>query len=316
MFRFRTAKRSIRRSKEAKEILNRVQKYLDSDTDELVRIMQRHWKDEETVITYADIRNMVLYGGIDESLIQLWQRDYAALVTRKLDAEWKKGIIAGSHGQPILDEISDNFRFDIQRPYVIDWISNHGAEFVTNCTNIQKDGVQTIIRDYIYGGYSPDELSKVIRPCIGLTKGQSDSVVRLYNNAKKRIREEHPRMKERNVENKAKYQAERLAERLHRQRAFTIAQSEMCMAYGFGAHASVKQAQADGYLGEMEKIFCTSGDANVCNDCAALNGQRFSMDAEIPHKGKKLSPEMYVEAAYLHPRCACQFMYVEKGGDW
>ena len=100
------------------------------------------------------------------------------------------------------------------------------------------------------------------------------------------------------------------AERLHRQRAMTIAQTEMAYAYNYGADEGIRQAQADFLIGKCVKKWCTSGDANVCEDCAKLDGTEVGME-ETFFSGNKVEYDESGLFPPLHPRCACAIEYIE-----
>lgn len=160
-------------------------------------------------------------------------------------------------------------------------------------------------------GHTVDELARLIRPCIGLTEGQAKANARYYDNIVANLRKEHPRMKIESIRKKAREAALKYAERQHRERAFTIAQTESAFAYNRGADEGIRQAQAEGYLGIVKKRWSTSGDDGVCEICASLEGMEIDMDAEFDFKGKilfrghKLLPP-------AHPRCACAIEYIEE----
>ena len=71
-------------------------------------------------------------------------------------------------------------------------------------------------------------------PGIGLTKGQAKANLRYYENMVATLKKDHPRMKPESIEKKAREAAAKYAERQHRQRAMTIAQTENAFAYNWG----------------------------------------------------------------------------------
>ena len=74
------------------------------------------------------------------------------------------------------------------------------------------------------------------------------------------------------IRKKAREAALKYAERQHRERAFTIAQTESAFAYNRGADEGIRQAQAEGYLGIVKKRWSTSGDDGVCEICSNIPG--------------------------------------------
>ena len=87
-----------------------------------------------------------------------------------------------------------------------------------------------------------------------------------YDNMVRTLTEQHPRTKPETLQARALEQTAKYAERLHRQRALTIAQTEMACAYNYGADEGIRQAQADYLIGKSVKKWCTSGDEGFCEE--------------------------------------------------
>lgn len=308
-FRYIRVRKKTKRSGTAQEILDRLDSYLNENADAPAKLLARHWKDQQDVLTYQEIRQAILSGDLTAEMVAQWMQDYSRLVTEKLSPVWLDSMYAGSFGQPIMDQFAGSFHFTTTGN-VLKWIDNRGASFITSVTDQQQSAVRALIRQYTYGNNTVDDLAKVIRPCIGLTEPQSRAVLRYFNTVKSAIREQHPRMKEENLSRKAHEAAIKYAEKLHRQRAVTVAQTEMAFAYNYGMDQGIRQAQAGNYLGTMEKRWIDSGDANVCDECSALNGMQIGIDDEFPIKGKQLFSGMRLIPP-AHPRCACAVEYIE-----
>ena len=159
-------------------------------------------------------------------------------------------------------------------------------------------------------GHTVDELARLIRPCIGLTEGQAKANARYYDSIVANLKKEHPRMKPESIRKKAQDAALKYAERQHRQRAMTIAQTESAFAYNRGADEGIRQAQSQGLLGTMLKRWSTSGDDQVCSICQGLEGVELEMDKGFNFKGKTLFAGQDLMPP-AHPRCACAVEYIE-----
>lgn len=275
-----------------------------------MEILCGFWKDQQDAITYQELRQAVLDGTISQGTVDLWMQDYSVLVADRLRNMWLDAIAVGPSGQPILDGLV--FEFNTQTPGILNWLSERGAQFVTSCTQEQKDAIAALVTKKMKDSHTVDELARLIRPCIGLTEGQAKANARYYDNIVATLKKEHPRMKEENVRKRALDAAQKYAERQHRERALTIAQTESAFAYHRGADEGVRQAQAEGYLGNMLKRWSTSGDDAVCEVCASLEGMEISIDAEFAIKGKSLFRGQHMLPP-AHPRCACAVEYVEDG---
>lgn len=299
------------KTKNGKEVLRRLEEYLESDavTGEPVEILCGFWEDQQNAITYQELRQAVIDGAISQETIQLWTQDYSVLVANRLSNLWTDAITAGSAGQPILDGLA--FEFNTQTPGILNWLSERGAEFVTVCTQEQKDAIAALVTKKMRDGHTVDELSRLIRPCIGLTEGDAKAATRFYDNIVATLKKEHPRMKPESIRKKALDATQKYAERKHRQRAMTIAQTESAFAYNRGADEGIRQAQAEGYLGIMKKRWSTSGDDAVCELCASLEGAEVGMDSDFNIGGRSLFRGQHMLPP-AHPRCACAIEYIEE----
>ena len=254
------------------------------------------------------MREAILNGALNPQTLQEWSRDYSVLIAGKLENMWTDAVAAGPSGQPILD--GHVFNYDMNTPGITNWIHNRGAEFVTNCMDEQKNAISALLSKKMRDGHTAEELSRMIRPCIGLTEGQAKANARYYDNIVANLRKEHPRMKAESIRQKAADAAQKYAEKQHRQRAMTIAQTESAFAYNRGADEGIRQAQEANLLGVVKKRWSTSGDDAVCAICSALEGTEVGMDESFDFKGKLLfeGQKMLPPA---HPRCACAVEYIE-----
>ena len=250
----------------------------------------------------------MLDGTLNVETVEEWRQDYSILVADRLNSLWTMALAAGPAGQPVLDNIL--FEFNTQTPGIMEWIKERGANFVTVCTEEQQDAIAALLTKKMRDGHTVDELARMIRPCIGLTEGQAAANARYYDSIVETLKKEHPRMKIESIRKKAREAAQKYAEKQHRERAFTIAQTESAFAYNRGAYYGIRQAQEHGYLGVMKKRWNTSGDDGVCDICRGLEGMEISMDEEFDFKGKRLfAGQKSMPPA--HPRCGCAIEYIE-----
>lgn len=297
------------KTKNSQEVLRRLEEYLENNCDEPAEILCGFWKDQQDAITYQEIRQAVLDGTISQGTIDLWMQDYSILVANRLSSMWTNAIAAGPTGQPILDGIV--FEFNTQSSGILSWLKERGAEFVTTCTQEQKDAIAALVTKKMKDSHTVDELARLIRPCIGLTEGQAKANARYYDNIVTNLKKEHPRMKPESIRKKAQDAARKYAERQHRERAMTIAQTESAFAYNRGADEGIRQAQEEGYLGVVIKRWSTSGDDAVCDICASLEGAEVGMDSNFNIGGRLLFKGQHMLPP-AHPRCACAIEYIEE----
>jgi len=296
------------KTENSQEVLQRLEEFLENNCDDPVQILCGFWEDQQNAITYQELRQAVEDGTLNQEAIELWRQDYSVLVTTRLKDMWTNAIAVGPAGQPVLDGIV--FEFNAQTPGMLKWINEHGAQLVTACTKEQKDAIAALLTKKMRDGHTVDELSRLIRPCIGLTERDTRAAARLYDSIIETLKKEHPRMKPENMQRKALDATCKYAERKHRQRAMTIARTESAFAYNRGADAGIRQAQEQGYIGKVKKRWSTSGDERVCSICQALEGMEIEMDKGFPFKGRMLFPGQDLLPP-AHPNCACAVEYIE-----
>lgn len=301
-----------KRTKNGQEVLRRLEEFLKSDivTEGPVEILCGFWEDQQNAVTYQELREMVKAGWLGGETLEQWQQDYSYLVKTKLTPLWEKAIGAGALGQPIVEAIAGGFTFNTQSAGILSWIKQRGAEFVTSCTAQQKDAITALLSKKMVENHTMDELARMIRPCIGLTKEQAKANARYYDNVVATLKEKFPAMRTETIRKRAREAAGKYAERQHRARAMTVAQTEGAFAYNRGADEGVRQAQAQNLIGRTRKRWNTAGDDGVCGMCAALDGKEFEMDADFPLKGEPLFPGQH-KLPPAHPRCGCAVEYIE-----
>lgn len=280
---------------EQAEVLRLLRSFLDANEPGLVRFLVNTWQSQGQAITYKEIREAILRGDVDYEWLDDWMQDYAKLVDKVMRPAWEKAIEEGFAAKA---QKYPDFYFNPMADGIRAWAATHAAEFVTNVSTSQIEGLRAVIqRAAVLEDLSVDELARVIRPMIGLTKQHSNAVMKYYL-----------KLREKGVTPKrAKDMALRDAARRHRSRAYDVARTELATAYNTGADEAVRAAQAKGYLGEMDKIWSTADDERVCPTCGALDGKRITMDEEFEGISRSWSTRRHPPA---HPGCRCGVLYV------
>lgn len=308
-------KARARRSRKKSAVLKKLEKYLVDEQGEPIEKLCRLWDDQKQALSYKEIRQAILRGELDEDVFMEFTQDYSTFVDKEFAAVWMKALSAGAMAQPALLQL-DKFYFETEAPGAAQWIASRGASFVTRSSEVQQEAIRALLAQKMTEGHTVDELARLIRPCVGLTAQQSAATVRYYDTVLAAIKDNHPRMKAEAARVKALESASRYAEKAHRYRAATIAQTELAFSFNRGADLGIRQAQHDGLLGPMVKMWCTSGDDAVCDVCAALDGTIVGMDETFEYDtgrllfaGQKMLPP-------AHPRCGCTVEYVEQPADY
>lgn len=298
---------AVRKSKEAERILERLDSFIDEAEPEASFFLTRMWGDQKKAITYKELREAILRGEIDEQTIQAWQEDYAYFVEETLKPLWIRAMEVAN--EELAAKYPDYF-FDPMHTGVVNWTNENGARWVTNTAQAQKEAMQAMISHAYSGAWSVDELSRAIRPLIGLNRIQANANLNYYLHIKESLLENNPTMRVKTAEKRAKEAALKYAGTQHRQRAYTIATTEMAFAYNKGAHEGVMQAQDQGLMGKTKKVWSTAEDERVCEICGGLEGTEVDMDEDFNFKGRPLYGGQKLTPP-AHPRCRCAVMYVE-----
>lgn len=290
----------IKKSVAAITALKKLRSFLDPREPGLAYLLVRTWNNQGKAITYKELREAILAGEISADLLDQWQQDYAKFVVKYMEPKWEEALEAGAREQLIK---YPDFNFDPMGDGVITWTENRAAEFITNCTNTQIEGLRAVVRQAATLETMPvDQLARAIRPMVGLTKQQGVANLKYYN----KLIEKGASPK------KALDLSTRYAAKQHRYRGYNIARTELAFSYNKGADLGIRQAQEKGYMGEMVKVWCTADDERMCDYCASLDGKRIAMDEEFDFYTKlQYSNPGIRRTPPAHPSCRCAVMYEE-----
>lgn len=287
--------------------LARLSSFLDTSTPQLVYFLHQMFQDQQTAITYKELREAWLDGYEQE--IRQWQEDYARFVEDRLSPMWEIAMWNGA--QQYINRLKERgiLVYDDSDQDVRSWIQMHTAEFVTNIGEGTRQAIRSIVMHGQNEGWTADQMARAIRPCIGLTQPQAMANLRYQQNIYENLLENHPRMRKDVAARKAQEAALKYAAKQHRLRASTIADTELAYAYNMGAHESVRQAMKQGLMGPCEKVWSTAADPRVCEKCRALAGKRIGFDEGFSDGKRSSTGSTIVPPA--HPRCRCVVEYVE-----
>lgn len=297
-----------KKSQGGKDALNKLNSFLNAASAEPAYILHSTWAAQQNAITYKEIREAIMNGYMSESTFSQWQQDYSKMVSDKLAPVWVKAMETASLG---VQDKHGSFFFDHTWPGVTNWVKDHGAEFVTNISAEQKSAVSALIARAYSKGESAEELSRAIRPCIGLTQRQAIANANYYDHVKESLLKNNPGMKDATAAKKAQEAAAKYAAQQHRYRANMIAETEMAFAYQHGEYEAVKMAQAQGLMGVVEKVWSTAYDDGVCDICNGLEGQTIGIDDDFNFKLNKLLFQGQRLTPPAHPQCRCAVEYRE-----
>lgn len=291
--------------KQAMTALRKLRSFLDVSEPRLVYFLVNLWKAQGDAITYKELREAILAGELAAEYLEEWREDYARFVTKYLLPEWEKAIAAAAAE---LKASYPDWKYNPAADGVSEWMHTRAAEFVTSVSDTQIEGLRAVIyKASQLHDMSVDELARAIRPMVGLYAAQSVANLRYYETligngvSTKRARD----------------LSIRYGARQHRYRAYMIARTEMAFGYNKGMYEGVKQAQRDGYVGEVKKIWCTAEDERVCSSCGALEGKEIALDDEFGYYTKLQYKNPGIKRTPpAHPNCRCTTLYITSAPDF
>lgn len=288
----------VRKTAAGEDVLRQLRAFLDTAEPELAAFLVHLWGYQGNAITYKALREAILRGDLDPAMVEAWQQDYVRFVRDHLSPAWDAAMEAAARN--LAPGVA--WRFDPMGDGVRQWTENRAADFVTNCTTDQIEGLRAVVRmAATLETLGVDELARVIRPMVGLYHGQAVANLNYYNNL----------LENGVARDRARYLAAQYGGRQHRYRAFMISRTELAFAYNQGAYWGTKQAQEQGLLPEMVKEWSTAADERVCRVCGGLDGMQRGMDEPFPFETRLTDPAVR-QMPPAHPNCRCAVKFVEK----
>ncbi len=171
--------------------------------------------------------------------------------------------------------------FDILNVNAIKAADKFCAKLVVDVTAETKKGIRTFIRHGIKEGMSMPKIAKEIRPLVGLTDRQTDSII----NFRRILEEKRPDLSAVQVDRRVGIQTNKV----HRRRIENIARTETARAQNIG------YIQGLGEVGVEEVEL--NAVAGACEICAAMDGNKYSVS-----EGANIIP--------VHPNCRCAMLPV------
>lgn len=182
--------------------------------------------------------------------------------------------------------------FNVTNPYAVSYASDLGSQLIQGVDAETRRAVQGIIAQALDSRTSlaPAEQAKLIRNVVGLSSRQADSVARYRRGL-------------RGVPASIDRRTERFANRLHRQRATTIARTETIRAANAGVRLVGTELSKLPMLRttDIQYVWITTPDDRLCERCRGLNDQVVGFSEAFQDEPNQAE----VDFPPLHPRCRC-----------
>lgn len=172
-------------------------------------------------------------------------------------------------------------------PMAADWARQHAADLLDAPARTQGR-VRRLVAQAIDEGVPPRELARMLRGVVGLTEQQAEAVA----NFRRRLRADGVSVED------ADRRTARYGQAKRRERALTIARTELVAAVNAGQQALWEQAIEQGLVDEavMRKVWIVTNDELLESRCEALDGESVPVGEDFS-SGVAHPP--------LHPRCRC-----------
>lgn len=269
--------------------LSTLSSFIDHNSPKLATFLARQWSQQQNAITYRELREAIFAGQLDMQYLTQWQQDYSDFVATYYAPLAEKAIknaaanLATAYGGALIDPLSTT---------VDSFIKTQGGKLIKEISTAQFNAINTLVRQAsLSETMTVDQLARSIRPCVGLTQRQAQAVKNYYDSM---IAQGYSPAEA--TKRQAVY-----AERMHRRRAATIAQTEMAYAYNYGMDAVVRDNIKNGvYEQGVTKRWRTAYDENVCDICGGIDGEEIDINKPFSN-GYMLPPG--------HPNCRCAASY-------
>jgi SPP1 gp7 family putative phage head morphogenesis protein len=186
--------------------------------------------------------------------------------------------------------MATTFAFDGTNPAAQAAANRFAAQMVAGVSEETRAALKALIVRSIREGIPPYDAARMIRSMIGLNAKQAQAAV-AYRQAL---------IDAGQTLEKADALVERYAERKLRQRAETIARTEIMGALNEGSRQAYKQAQDEGLLGDdAKKEWIVTPDEALCPICRPLDGVQVRLDEDFQ---TSVGP---LPGPPAHPNCRC-----------
>lgn len=300
------------RSKRELLLEKRLSEFLNKAEPKLVSLLATMWASQSTALTYAELEGAMQTNAVTsevdpsdyylfEDTFKQWQKDYAIFVQEQVYPLW---IAAGIASVAAQREAGLPIYFDPMSENTKKWIKEKGGELIASLADEQQQAIKIMIEMAAEGNMTVDELGRKIRANIGLNAPQVKSNHLFYE---RKVQEYLKNgLSESAAKKKAETEAKKFAAKQHRYRGQVISRTELVGAYNAGATEAVKEAEASGDLGPMEKVWYTARDEMVCDICGPMHNKRVGINDKF-----MLPNGLQLDGPTAHPSCRCSLLYEE-----
>jgi SPP1 gp7 family putative phage head morphogenesis protein len=276
-----------------------INKVIDSESPKLERWLANSWQEQSSAITVREVQKGMLSGKVSSDVFDKWSDDYSRFITEKMTPIWEKSMLSGVDVMVRgIDGIGPENDFQLLGSNIAKWLEARGGQSIQDLTVNQYNAVNSVLTHHVYEDpLSVSNLSKVLRPIVGLTPRDSLAVSKRFS----------AMISDGATDSVAEKAAQSYAASLKRKRSERIARTEIAMAYNNGARMAVEDAVSSGAITDtVLKRWYAQEDERTCPWCGELDGQAVGIDQTFPAVTEAM-PNVYTPPA--HPNCRCIVLY-------
>jgi hypothetical protein len=263
-----------------------LRRYLGKKEPGVIAAALGFWKRQGGLLSQADIDRMISTLVAPSGILKAWEKMNEEFVREEISPEHIDALeFSAKDIEQRIRRIQQ--KADLPTTEAIrKWLATQAGALITRLDAEIRLSINGILRaGVIETPLSPYQLSKLIRPLIGLTDRWSKAVLNRYNTLLGSGMDAA----------KALAEADKYATFLHKVRGMNIARTELAEAYNEGQLSALKET------GEaIKKRWATADDERVCPICADMDGEERDLNAEFSC-GKQRPP--------AHPGDRCSLEY-------
>jgi SPP1 gp7 family putative phage head morphogenesis protein len=196
------------------------------------------------------------------------------------------GAVAARH---LGADVGSAMSFNRTNPQAVRAVDRVGAVLVKNITDETRVAIREVVKRGFTQGIAPRDLARMIREMVGLSESDQMAVINYRFGL----------LKQGLPADRVDRLARIYADKKLRERALTIARTEVLNASNEGQLELWRQARRDGLVSEPLKVWIVTPDDRLCPRCRPMDGQTRKLDEPFD---TPLGPR---QRPTLHPRCRC-----------
>ncbi len=224
--------------------------------------------------------------------------DAIANVYAALGADLEPLLAGGAMaaGGAVMDDLGISLSFDLLNPRAALFARQRSSTLIKEVTRDQREAVRKLIFKGITSGDAPRVVAREVQQVVGLHSRQIVAARNFRTAQLEQLIRQHPRTAVSVLEARAQKNTQRFIDRQLKERAMTIARTEMNRASNVGQREAWDAAKKAGLLDtdKAVRVWIAAIDSRTDDVCSGLDGVTVPYDEEFSEGEPP-----------IHPRCRC-----------